>query len=69
MPEILKRLLADGKLRRHRTSAREIEDDGEPFEEKMERLMARMEGQFAESSRLEEQIRNNQTWLWKSGGD
>jgi hypothetical protein len=37
--------------------AEEAEDDGEPFEEKMARLVATLEEQFAESSRLKAQIR------------
>jgi type I restriction enzyme M protein len=39
--------------------AEEAEDDGEPFEEKMERLVATLEGQFTESERLEAAIRRN----------
>ena len=39
--------------------AEEVEDDGEPFEEKMPRLVAELAGQFAESSKLESQIRAN----------
>lgn len=35
------------------------EGDGEPFEEKMARLTAELETQFAESARLERQIREN----------
>ncbi len=35
------------------------EDDGEPFADKMARLTARLSEQFAESARLEEQIRKN----------
>ncbi|VVB71413.1 N-6 DNA Methylase [uncultured archaeon] len=35
------------------------EDDGEPFEEKMQRLTAKLEEQFAESARLEKEIRAN----------
>ncbi len=35
------------------------EDDGEPFEEKIARLTAELAAQFAESARLEEQIRRN----------
>ncbi|PLS87443.1 MAG: N-6 DNA methylase [Actinobacteria bacterium] len=35
-----------------------LEDDGEPFEGKMSRLTATLEEQFAESARLEEEIRN-----------
>jgi type I restriction enzyme M protein len=37
--------------------AAEAEDDGEPFEKKLARLVAELEGQFAESERLEEEIR------------
>jgi type I restriction enzyme M protein len=36
--------------------AEEVEDDGEPFEEKMNRLVADLAGQFAESAKLEKQI-------------
>ena len=39
--------------------AEEAEDDGEPFEQKMHRLVAELEGQFAESARLETTIRRN----------
>lgn len=39
--------------------AEAVEDDGEPFEEKMRRLTARLEEQFAESAKLEKQIRQN----------
>lgn len=35
------------------------EDDGEPFAEKMARLTAKLQGQFAESARLEEAIKRN----------
>jgi type I restriction enzyme M protein len=39
--------------------AEEVEDDGEPFEEKMARLVAELNVQFAESARLERAIRTN----------
>ena len=39
--------------------AEAIEDDGEPFEQKMKRLTADLEEQFAESSKLEKTIRGN----------
>jgi type I restriction enzyme M protein len=39
--------------------AAEAEDDGEPFAEKMARLSAELEGQFAESARLEGAIRES----------
>ncbi len=39
--------------------AEEIEDDGEPFDEKMEKLTAKLEKQFAESAKLEMMILEN----------
>ena len=39
--------------------AEEVEDDGEPFEEKMARLTATLDEQFAESAKLEKAIRAN----------
>ncbi len=39
--------------------AAEVEDDGEPFEDKMARLTAQLDEQFGESARLEKQIRQN----------
>jgi type I restriction enzyme M protein len=39
--------------------AEEIEDDGEPFEQKVQRLTATLEEQFAEGARLEKLIRQN----------
>ena len=39
--------------------AEEVEEDGEPFDAKMKRLVAELEGQFAESARLEAAIRAN----------
>ena len=39
--------------------AADAEDDGEPFDEKMKRLTAELREQFAESARLEEEIRAN----------
>ena len=39
--------------------AEEVEDDGEPFEEKMPRLVAELQGQYAESAKLEAAIRAN----------
>ncbi len=39
--------------------AEEVEDDGEPFDEKMPRLISELETQFAESAKLEAQIRAN----------
>lgn len=39
--------------------AEEVEDDGEPFGEKMARLVKELERQFEESARLEKEIRKN----------
>ena len=39
--------------------AEEVEDDGEPFEEKMPRLVAELHAQVAESAKLEQAIRAN----------
>jgi len=39
--------------------AEDVEDDGEPFEEKMKRLTSQLDEQFKESAQLEEEIREN----------
>ncbi|HPG61399.1 MAG TPA: class I SAM-dependent DNA methyltransferase [Casimicrobium sp.] len=39
--------------------AEEAEDDGDPFEEKMPRLVAELQAQFAESAKLEQVIKAN----------
>ncbi|NDV63140.1 SAM-dependent DNA methyltransferase [Puniceicoccales bacterium CK1056] len=39
--------------------AEDVEDDGEPFEEKMPRLVTELEAQFEESARLEKEILRN----------
>ena len=39
--------------------AEEVEEDGEPFEIKMPRLVAELNAQFAESAKLEAAIRTN----------
>lgn len=39
--------------------AEEVEDDGEPFEEKMQRLTTQLEEQFSDSNKLEKTIRQN----------
>jgi type I restriction enzyme M protein len=39
--------------------AAQQQEDDEPFEQKMARLMAELEAQFAESARLEAQIRES----------
>ena len=41
----------------------EVEEDGEVFEEKMKRLTAQLEEQFAQSNKLEGQIRSNMAAL------
>jgi type I restriction enzyme M protein len=41
----------------------DVEDDGEPFEEKMARLVDELGGQFTESQRLEAEIRQNLSGL------
>ena len=47
--------------------AEEVEDDGEPFEEKMPRLVAELHGQFAESAKLEKAIKANLRGLGYGG--
>jgi type I restriction enzyme M protein len=45
----------------------EVEDDGEPFEEKMPRLVAELHAQFAESAKLEQAIKANLRGLGYGG--
>ncbi len=47
--------------------AEEVEEDDEPFEEKMERLVAELNEQFVESARLERVIRSNLEELGHGG--
>jgi type I restriction enzyme M protein len=47
--------------------AEDIEDDGEPFEQKMKRLTGKLEEQFAESAKLEKTIRANMKGLGYAG--
>jgi type I restriction enzyme M protein len=47
--------------------AEEVEDNGEPFEEKMLRLVAELNEQFAESAKLEQAIKANLTGLGYGG--
>ena len=47
--------------------AEDVEDDGEPFEAKMTRLVAELESQFAESAKLEAAIRANLKGLGYGG--
>ena len=49
--------------------AEEVEDDGEPFEQKMERLTSTLFEQFAESARLEKAIRKNLVGLGLAPGE
>ena len=46
----------------------EVEEDAEPFEEKMERLMAQLEEQFVEGVQLDAAIRENLGLLWGTEG-
>ena len=47
--------------------AEEVEDDGEPFELKMPRLVAELHAQFAESAKLEQAIKANLRGLGYGG--
>jgi type I restriction enzyme M protein len=47
--------------------AEEVEDDGDPFEEKMPRLVAELHTQFAESAKLEQTIKANLKGLGYGG--
>jgi len=47
--------------------AEEVEDDGEPFAEKMTRLVAELNLQFAESAKLEKAIKANLKGLGYGG--
>jgi len=47
--------------------AEEVEDDGDPFEEKMPRLVAELHAQFAESAKLEQAIKANLRGLGYDG--
>ncbi len=47
--------------------AEEVEDDGEPFEEKMPRLVAELQAQFAEAVKLEKLINANLKGLGYGG--
>ena len=43
----------------HTIGAEAVEDDGEPFDEKMKRLTIKLDEQFRESAQLEQAIREN----------
>jgi type I restriction enzyme M protein len=47
--------------------AEELEDDGEPFDEKITRLVSELSAQFAESAKLERAIKENLTKLGYAG--
>jgi type I restriction enzyme M protein len=47
--------------------AEEVEDDGEPFEEKMPRLVAELHAHFEESAKLEQAIKANLKGLGYGG--
>jgi len=47
--------------------AEEVEEDAEPFEEKMKRLVGELEKQFEEGARLEKEIRKNLRGLGYGG--
>jgi type I restriction enzyme M protein len=47
--------------------AEEVEDDGDPFEEKMPRLIGELNAQFAESAKLEQAIKANLRGLGYGG--
>lgn len=47
--------------------AEDVADDGEPFDEKMPRLVAELESQFAESAKLEQAIKANLRGLGYGG--
>ncbi|MGH7995019.1 MAG: SAM-dependent DNA methyltransferase, partial [Opitutaceae bacterium] len=47
--------------------AEEVEDDGEPFEGKMPRLVAELHAQFTESEKLEQAIKTNLRGLGYGG--
>ena len=47
--------------------AEEVADDGDPFEEKMPRLVAELHAQFAESAKLEQAIQANLRGLGYGG--
>ena len=47
--------------------AEKVEDDGEPFEKKLTRLVAQLHAQFAESAKLEKAIKANLKGLGYGG--
>ena len=47
--------------------AEEVEEDSEPFDQKMQRLVAELNSQFAESAKLEQAIRANLKGLGYGG--
>ena len=51
--DVYKRQLTPGRY----VGIEEVEDDGEPFEQKMSRLTSELSDMFAKSHKLEEEIR------------
>ena len=47
--------------------AEEVEEDSEPFDQKMQRLVAELNSQFAESAKLEQAIKANLKGLGYGG--
>ena len=47
--------------------AEEVEEDGEPFDQKMQRLAVELNSQFAESAKLEQSIKANLRGLGYGG--
>ena len=43
--------------------AEDVEDDGEPFEEKLTRLISKLSSEFADSAKLEAAIRKSLRWI------
>jgi len=54
---------AASRKRKVYVGAEEAEDHGQPFEEKMKLLTAKLEEQFADSAALEQAIRRNLAML------
>ena len=52
---------------RRYVGAADVQEDEEPFEEKLARLTATLEQQFAESARLEQVIRESLRGLGNAG--
>jgi hypothetical protein len=60
--------MPDTHIQSGNKGAKEIEDDGEPFKEKMKRLAATLRGQIVEAKKLDAAIAANLSegaWLWR----